>query len=406
MNDKSITEYTTEDLTASVEKLSDKNIRAIVARVRQALDEHGWSLKEFAEMMGVSPTNVYEWMSGAYDLTMRQIITMEMVLDIDLTYCDDDYEETTEEEEGFLDELTKKQIDQAIKIYRVKHDMTTNYEQQWLAKYLILVDFFKEYGHANFPTQWKNQKSMGHWTCKQREMEKLGTIDLDKRELLKLLNFNFLTKSRNDWEEMYGKLIEYKFNHGHANIPSGKKTEKLYKWLSWQKQLYWRGKLEYDKLRRLKKIGIEMRHQTLNQWNESYSELKKFKREHGHINLTKANGASEKLMSFVRTQRYSKNTMPKKRKQLLDNLGFQWEVDTPLSRSAQKRGYQHWLNRYAELVQYKEEYGTSYISRESETHRSLGIWVSTQRKRRKELKPEQIEMLREIDFFIDNGVDF
>ncbi|TKG95103.1 helix-turn-helix domain-containing protein [Puteibacter caeruleilacunae] len=397
-----IKDYKTEEFSSSVEKRFDTHTHAIAARVRHTLKKNNWTAEEFAEMMGIPTTTAYEWMSGAFNLTTRQIIMMELVLGINLTSC----ESVPEKESDYLDDFTEKQIVQAIKVYKVKHDMTKLAEQQWLSKYLTLIDFFKENGHANFPTNSKNQISMGYWINKQRETEKRGKLDFDKKELLKLINFNFSLRITYNWEDMYAKLIAFKFEHGHVHITPSIVDESLYDWLLTQKSSYWNGKLEYDKLRRLRKIGINMRHQTINSWNEKFAELKKFKREHGHMHISLGNGASNSLERFASQQRMYKNTMPKDRKRRLDRLGFEWELDSPWSRSINRRSHRLWLTHYEELREYKEEYGTSYVSLRSETHKSLGVWVSEQRKRRKDLKPEQIELLREIDFFQDNGIDF
>ncbi|TKG95220.1 XRE family transcriptional regulator [Puteibacter caeruleilacunae] len=67
-----------------IEKFVAKNM-AIIEKVRIKLDALGWSKRQFAEAMGIKPSEVSKWLSGTHNLTMKSIVKMESALGIDLS---------------------------------------------------------------------------------------------------------------------------------------------------------------------------------------------------------------------------------------------------------------------------------------------------------------------------------
>ena len=66
-----------------IEQFIEKNL-AIVQKVHKALEAKGWSKAEFAEAMGKNPSEISKWLSGMHNLTLKSMVKMERVLDIDL----------------------------------------------------------------------------------------------------------------------------------------------------------------------------------------------------------------------------------------------------------------------------------------------------------------------------------
>ncbi|TKG95148.1 hypothetical protein EYV94_10585 [Puteibacter caeruleilacunae] len=301
---------------------------------------------------------------------------------------------------------TNQSITVAIQEYQRSHDMTNTLEQRWISKYLLLVDFKRQHGHADVPARYKNLKTIGYWVRRQRLVHTKGKLDPGRESLLKLIGFNFRLLDMHDWNKMYAKLNDFKVKFGHAHITESCEDTQLHNWLVYQRKLYWKGKLEYSKIERLKNLGVDMRNKTLNYWENKYAELVEFKEEHGHLYVAGFYGANEQLLNFVKVQRRNQDTMSPERKRLLNDIGFIWDPKkTTSTRINKERGYQHWFTRFDELKAYKEEYGTSFVSTLSKTHSSLGKWIAAQKWKHKELSQEQIALLEEVDFFKDNGIE-
>ncbi|WNJ17458.1 helix-turn-helix transcriptional regulator [Pontibacter sp. G13] len=58
--------------------------RAIVRIVLVGLKNRGWTQKEFAERMGVSPQQVSKWLKGQENFRLETISKMEAVLEVEL----------------------------------------------------------------------------------------------------------------------------------------------------------------------------------------------------------------------------------------------------------------------------------------------------------------------------------
>ncbi|WNJ17456.1 helix-turn-helix transcriptional regulator [Pontibacter sp. G13] len=61
-----------------------KRSRGIAIHVIQVLGNRGWTQKEFAERMGVSPQQVSKWLKGQENFRLETISKMEAVLEVEL----------------------------------------------------------------------------------------------------------------------------------------------------------------------------------------------------------------------------------------------------------------------------------------------------------------------------------
>ncbi|TKG92011.1 hypothetical protein EYV94_20580 [Puteibacter caeruleilacunae] len=391
--------------SASVEKEFQKISETIAHRVRYLLVKNGWSVEEFAEMMVEDILHVYEWVSGRNNLTLSAISKMEAILDVDLMFCED----TPVDSSYHLSAEEEDEIDRAVRYYKLTHDMTTYVERRWMSRFLLLVDFKRRNGHVDVPAQYKSYKVLGSWVYDLRKIARKGTLEPDRMDLLDLIGFRYSLVDRCDWDEMFGELINFKLNHGHLNLSDRGRNKncdhRFYMWVMRQRRLYWEGKLEVEKLQKLKKLGVEMRHKTLNHWQEMFTELVEYKKQHGHLHVCKVLGARKELQLFVVVQRRDRATLSKERKRKLDRIGFIWDPGNDAKKiSARVMSDRHWMTRYKELRAYKREFGTSYVVKRSKTHPSLGAWVCVQ-KNRKDLTQKQINLLKMINFFTDNKIE-
>ncbi|KAL7447868.1 hypothetical protein ACHAWC_000168, partial [Mediolabrus comicus] len=122
---------------------------------------------------------------------------------------------------------------------------------------------------------------------------------------------------------------------------------------------------------------------------DRYYELVAYEKKHGNTNVSQKQGGS--LGYWVDRQRQARRNgkLSKERIQLLDEIGFVW-----ITRNANTP----WMDRYDELVAFKEKYGDTLVP----VRRSgpLGLWVDKQRQayRKGELSKERIQLLDEIGF--------
>lgn len=74
-----------------VDKLVTRNL-AIANKVQSVLEEKELSNKDFAEILGKSPSEISKWLSGTHNLTMKSIIKMELALGVDLIHVEKEYQ--------------------------------------------------------------------------------------------------------------------------------------------------------------------------------------------------------------------------------------------------------------------------------------------------------------------------
>jgi hypothetical protein len=106
------------------------------------------------------------------------------------------------------------------------------------------------------------------------------------------------------------------------------------------------------------------------------------------------------LGRWVHLQReyYKKGRLSEERIEMLNKLGFEWSVGFVQRQS--KALEQSWMNRYRELVDFREEQGHCIVPNLCKDNKSLGRWVQHQREYYKlgMLSEERIEMLNELRF--------
>jgi transcriptional regulator with XRE-family HTH domain len=68
---------------SEIDRFVERNL-AITEKVCTVLTERGIKKKQFAEMLGKSPSEVSKWLTGLHNLTLKSITKMEEVLDINL----------------------------------------------------------------------------------------------------------------------------------------------------------------------------------------------------------------------------------------------------------------------------------------------------------------------------------
>jgi transcriptional regulator with XRE-family HTH domain len=95
-----------------IDRFIDKNL-AITEKVATILKEKGIKKKEFAKMLGKSPSEVSKWLTGLHNLTLKSITKMEEALGVNLI----NIEPEIEYKYVYLGSISGKPINQAINDY-------------------------------------------------------------------------------------------------------------------------------------------------------------------------------------------------------------------------------------------------------------------------------------------------
>jgi hypothetical protein len=133
------------------------------------------------------------------------------------------------------------------------------------------------------------------------------------------------------WNKQYEKLVEYKRENGHCNVPTRNYHEdmSLGAWVRSQRKLHSKNTIRLDRKDLLNKLGFVWRVDRSALWNTQYEKLVEFKRKHGHCLVPQRFQEDVALGMWVSKQRqfHSKNTIRLDRKVLLDEIGFAWKAD-------------------------------------------------------------------------------
>ncbi len=197
------------------------------------------------------------------------------------------------------------------------------------------------------------------------------------------------------FERGFQETVKYKNKYGDANATIDYKTLggfKLGSWQSHQRNIFRKGKLDQERIRRLEKVGFI--------WNpfdqafeQGFQETLKYKKQYGNANapLRYKTPVGFNLGIWQGTQKgnFKDNKLDPQRIQRLEEIGFVWN---PLDK-AFELGFQ-------ETLQYKKRFGNANVPTRYKTLSgfNLGGWQQSQRTsfRRNKLGSEQILRLKEI----------
>ena len=213
------------------------------------------------------------------------------------------------------------------------------------------------------------------------------------------------------WMQMYEQLKEFHREHGHTRV-STTQNRKLAIWVYTQRKNLAKNLpcLTPKRKELLNKIGLNWELSALHQakWMQMYEQLKEFHRVYGHTLVPTTQ--NKKLADWVCKQRRSKrrkeSCMTPKRKELLEQINFNWGGK---SNPSETRGgalkAERWAENYQKLKAYYDREGNSNVPTKSDDPDigQLGTWVAAQRQsfKRGELGPVRTRLLKEVDFAFD-----
>jgi len=261
---------------------------------------------------------------------------------------------------------TKKQLQQQ-----------QNRKEDWMAMYYRLFTYKKKHETTRVPIKYKADPQLGQWVFRQRRKCK----EKYRIDLLNLIGFVWNIK--NDWGDMYERLLAYKEKNGTTDVPRFcTEDPQLGSWASNQRRYC---KDDY-RIFLLRDIGFvwdksELRHAT---WNVMYERLSAYKQKHGNVRVPTRYEADPRLGRWVKVQR--QDCKEKNRIDLLNIIGFDWQLKKP----------DIWRIMYQQLLTYKKIHGSLFFPPGYNEYPKLKKWVATQRYNCK--SKDRVDLLNDIGF--------
>lgn len=243
----------------------------------------------------------------------------------------------------------------------------------------------------------------------RKEKERLSD---EQRELLDKLGFIWQSRQERDesmWQEMFQRLLQFKHEFDHVLVPQKYEEDpKLGEWVSRQRVFYKDGRLLDHRKQKLESVGFAWtmrqgrKHKSESndeRWNMQYQALVHFKERWGHCMVPFYFVDDPKLYRWVEAQRRAsrQNKISRRRKKLLDKLGFVWEqaeADDVITLADM-----NWDRMYERLLDFRNKYEHVNVP-QAYRRDGLGDWVMGQRtsKTRNTLAPDRVERLNRIGF--------
>lgn len=268
-------------------------------------------------------------------------------------------------------------------------------ETRWEERFAEMVSFKKKHGHLRITL--KNQLSAGlmHWRDNQRIRFRKGVMSPEQKTRLEAIGLEWVQPGRLSpameehnvalWESMFEKLLTFREEHGHCQVPQAKGTsEMLGKWVQRQRYYHKKGELRPERLRRLEEIGFGWKSDKLHfasGWEGRFAELVAFKEAHGHLRITKANESSPGLSHWRDNQRIRLRSGALKPEQQakLDALGFEWEPPGWNTSALEEIQETQWQSKLAQLAAFKVAQGHNRVPKNWRENPALGQWLQKQR---------------------------
>jgi superfamily II DNA or RNA helicase len=262
-------------------------------------------------------------------------------------------------------------------------------ETAWEEGFSSLKLFREREGHSRVPKRHEEDGfNLGTWLGTQRSNKE--SLSAERTQRLNELGFVWDT-NETAWEEGFSSLKTFHEREGHCHAPNGHK-EDGFNLGAWVRNLRTNQKrLSAERLKRLNELGFVWDVPDA-AWDKGFSCLKSFHEREGHCHAPKGHKESGfNLGTWAQYQRSNKETLSAERLMRLNDLGFVWEVHET-----------NWEKGFSHLKNFHEREGHCRVSQAyKENGFDLGRWVSQQRMRYKNLSPDRIRRLNDLDFIWD-----
>jgi predicted helicase len=126
---------------------------------------------------------------------------------------------------------------------------------RWDERFGELLAYKAEFKDCNVPSRYSKNRQLGTWVVAQRQAKKFG--QLNDRQIKLLTDIGFDWQPRNEWDDMFERLVAFEEKNKNCNVPQNYKADPdLGKWVFRQRQRYKAGTLEEGRYQKLKELGI------------------------------------------------------------------------------------------------------------------------------------------------------
>lgn len=211
-------------------------------------------------------------------------------------------------------------------------------------------------------------------TYDDNEIEKIITLDGLDKEVKKYLFDQIIEKTRDSWNLMYSKLVEFKNKFDTTNIPRKQiEYNPLRWWVQTQRDNYFNKKLTQLQIDKLTKIGFEWKGEQRREikdkfkiWMQSYRKLQQYFNDNGNTDIPARYEQDKSLATWLVTQRvkYDEAKLSDEQIELLEKVNINW---------GPKNTYPQFIE---DIKIFKEKFGHTKVSQGNIEYRKLGAKCS------------------------------
>lgn len=143
-------------------------------------------------------------------------------------------------------------IEKIMKSYKVATNI------KWKKAFLQLKQFYNKNKHYNIPNDYYCDFDLKKWIISQRKLYKKNKLTMNQIKCLNSINFIW-NVSDNLWQDNYNLLIKYKKEYGNINLLIENfiyNDKDLGTWLTYQRKRYKSKNLSSDRIKLLNKLDI------------------------------------------------------------------------------------------------------------------------------------------------------
>ena len=270
------------------------------------------------------------------------------------------------------------------------HDLAeTKRERRWNEMFDALQEFKQGAGHCRVPCGRPEFAALYTWFHAQRHLARTGKLRADRHRRLASCGVNLERQARQGsrgvtpqphrqqvWEIRIKQLIAFREQHGHCRVLLHRGEHRsLGVWLMNQRQAARKNRLPEERRAELVRLGVDFRLGGTKAagWTDRFTELQRFKEQHGHCDVPRAGPVQSRLANWVCAQRSRARAgklLPESRR-LLEELGVCFE--------SRRHDHEAWDRMFAQLAAYRQAHGDCDVPKHSREHGTLASWVYTQR---------------------------
>lgn len=239
-----------------------------------------------------------------------------------------------------------KKYNSKSKIDRIVDGDEGNLSASWKQKYDLLVSYHGEHGSTIVPDRcYEDNKNpvhveIGKWVKVQRQQSRF--LSQQQKYLLNKLGFVW-DHQEAQWLEKYERLCDYESKMPFemstteiSNIRSSdlesvfekryQKDPVLRRWVNAQRQKYRSETISVERVRLLEKVEGFVWDVKEARWFEMHRRLSLFAKHNGSCIVPQHYSPDPQLACWVSNQRHRKHQLSAERINMLDTLGFVWDV--------------------------------------------------------------------------------